>query len=165
MFQTLGLLMQLTDAALVSVPLPVMYSNTTWLKPEALHLLFLLQPAEQGTQAVLVLWPSSKNKHFTEKGKFQFTHRKSSNHWSVHLRADNPCCWLLRPPMCSAAMKATSEKKILFSGKEYLVWPSQILKKKPTNFHCSFKISNKLDEDLYQNKASKHLWLLGSVAN
>lgn len=48
--------MQLTDAASVSVPLPVVYSNTTWnqAEAEALHLLSLLQPAQQGIQAVLL---------------------------------------------------------------------------------------------------------------
>lgn len=48
--------MQLTDAASASVLLPVMYSNTTrnQAEAEALHLLFLLQPAEQGIQAVLL---------------------------------------------------------------------------------------------------------------
>lgn len=59
--------MQLTDAALVSVPLPVMYSNTTWLKPEALHLLFLLQPAEQGTQAVLLSSGPAPRKNILQK--------------------------------------------------------------------------------------------------
>lgn len=48
--------MQLTDAASVSVPLPVMYSNITWncAEAEALHLFSLPQPAEQGIQAVLL---------------------------------------------------------------------------------------------------------------
>lgn len=48
--------MQLTDAASVSVSLPVMQSSSTWnqAEAEALHLLSLLQPAEQGIQAVLL---------------------------------------------------------------------------------------------------------------
>lgn len=59
-------------------------------------------------------------------------------------------------------MKTTSDEiKILFSGKEYVIWSSQIFKK---IFHFSFKMKNKLDEDLYQSKANKHLQLLASVA-
>lgn len=64
--------------------------------------------------------------------------------------------------MWSAAMKTTSDEiKILFSGKEYVIWSSQIFKK---IFHFSFEMKNKLDEDLYQSKANKHLQLLASVA-
>lgn len=39
-------------------------------------------------------------KHFTEKGKFQSTHRKCSNHWPVHQRTGNSCCWFFQGHLC-----------------------------------------------------------------
>ena len=103
--------------------------HETKLKLEALHFLALPWLAKQGRQDSLLI-SQLQYKHFIETGKSQSNHKVL---WPLAYAPKGQQFLVLifsRTLLCSAAMKTTSDKnKILFSGKEYFTWSSQILKK------------------------------------
>lgn len=138
--------------------------HETQLKPEAPQ----PQPQLAGwagkPDSSLVLWPSFSTNILQKKESFSLATENALTTGLCTKKSGNSCCWFFsRTSPCSAAMKTTSDKKVFcFQGRNITFDTPKSSRK---IFHFSFKMKNKLDEDFYQSKPNKHLWLLSSVVN